>query len=117
VTVIATGFEEVGRPSRGKEFESIDDDVEELHAPFPLKKPMYSNNLFSKRQTVREEESEHQNESMTPVRSTFTTKPVSSVRSTPPSPPSTRPSSPPSQAEDSEEDLEIPAFIRKKMGM
>jgi len=116
VTVIATGFEEAVRPSRSKDFDA-EDDLEELHAPFPLKKPMYSNNLFSKRKTaVQEEEGEQEKESMAPARNTFTSKPVNSVNTIP-----TRTASPVSPQtntdQNEEEDLEIPAFIRKKMGM
>ncbi|OIO18925.1 MAG: cell division protein FtsZ [Candidatus Magasanikbacteria bacterium CG_4_9_14_0_2_um_filter_41_10] len=116
VTVIATGFEEAVRPSRGKDFDA-EDDLEELHAPFPLKKPMYSNNLFSKRKmSVHEEETEHEKESIPPVRNNFTSKPVSAGNTIP-----TRTATsliPQKSADQSEEeDLEIPAFIRKKMGM
>lgn len=110
VTVIATGFEESGRTrSRDRD----DDSEEELQAPFPLKKPMYSNNLFSKRKVEKPPVAEVPVEQPAPeARPGFTKKPVSTKKTpTTAAPKNTSTNAP------SEEDLEIPAFIRKKMGM
>lgn len=111
VTVIATGFEDVGR-SRGRDRD--DTSEEELQAPFPLKKAMYSNNLFSKRKEEKKQVVQHAEEKEIPtVRSSFTKKSVS-TNSTPAMKPT---SDQTASGTDGGEDLEIPAFIRKKMGM
>ncbi len=114
VTVIATGFDESGRTrSRDRD----DDFEEELQAPFPLKKPMYSNNLFSKRKVEKEAVHVAKNpEPSVPARSGFTARPVS-TNATPTMPSNERQANKNVSAADEEEDLEIPAFIRKKMGM
>ena len=114
VTVIATGFEDTGR-SRSRDRD--DDAEEELQAPFPLKKPMYSNNLFSKKKIEREIQVQQTpvEESQTP-RTGFTARPVSTMP-TPTVPVSRTIPTQSKQANNNEEDLEIPAFIRKKMGM
>jgi cell division protein FtsZ len=118
VTVIATGFEEAPR-SRGRDREN--EVEEELHAPFPLKKPMYSNNLFSKRKPEKEEPQEVQEfvsdevEPVARVRTGFTSKPVS-TKHTPSVPTTQKLENGTTTTSTEEEDLEIPAFIRKKMG-
>jgi cell division protein FtsZ len=119
VTVIATGFEEAGRT---RSADRDDDSSDELQAPFPLKKPMYSNSLFSKRRTETEYAiTDVQSEEIVspPVRTGFVSKPVGGTpfsQSTPSSPRTGAPTVV-KKADDDVEDLEIPAFIRKKMGM
>lgn len=119
ITVIATGFEENTRPRVSRD--KGDDHEEELQAPFPLKKSMYSNNLFSKRGEERERirnntipvDEELQRESS---RTSFISKSVGvNTHISNQSRSSTDKKK--EISSDEEEDFEIPAFIRKKMGI
>lgn len=132
VTVIATGFteEETHAPAVGEE---------ERKLSFPLRKPFTSSNtsMFTKKKPYipppqppeREPEVEEvEDEEETPP-AAFRSKPLGDIYDIKPKPvvPSPQPAAPkpvrpaiPQQAppaKDKEEDLEIPAFIRKKMGL
>ena len=64
-----------------------------------------------------EDSLEQQRETTPPVRTNFTSKPVSPLNTSIPPMSQKRTSSIDDVKSDEEEDLEIPAFIRKKMGM
>ncbi|MBT4153397.1 MAG: cell division protein FtsZ [Candidatus Magasanikbacteria bacterium] len=130
ITVIATGFDEDHEP---RSMESLMEDKPRPSFANTRPKGLYSGTGFKKRPN-REEETEEEEEEVEPERpkrtfSSFTRKkadhePLAPVREKP-APPVSRKIEPPVAAmpitpevdEDEEEDLEIPAFIRKKMGM
>lgn len=109
VTVIATGFDPHHRATR---------DEEELQAPFPLKKPFPSPSLFSRRRPftsaipapAQTEEAEEPDDALY---APFRAKSVADADQQPkPAEVSVR-----AAKISATDDLEIPAFIRKKMGM
>ncbi|HAT03765.1 MAG TPA: cell division protein FtsZ [Candidatus Magasanikbacteria bacterium] len=105
VTVVATGFEDRERESVvNADSKNAGLDV------FTAKRPKFKSNLFTKRHEMPEEEKE---EAPQPPVATFTRKSVGNdmFQSTIPQTPKI-----PSASEE-DDDLEIPAFIRKKMGM
>ena len=117
ITVIATGFEDRERSAALGELR----DSQPLLTP---KKPYYSSTMFT-RKKPREEEALDEPEDTTepvslspPQRVSFSSKPVNDgiLGSAPAVPPVSRPVSP-KKNDTPDDDLEIPAFIRKKMGM
>ncbi len=129
ITVIATGFEEIERRARvsEEEVQSMFKAKPTLTAPtFVKKKPseMYREQAPREivREPVREVEVEVEVEVEEPRTSMFSTKSLPKENTfrappqTPVNPPVQAPL-PPKNATDDGEDLEIPAFIRRKMGM
>jgi cell division protein FtsZ len=127
ITVIATGFEEIERRTRvsEEEVQSMFKAKPTLTAPtFVKKKPseMYREQAPREivREPVREVEVEVEVELEEPRSSVFSTKslPKENTFRAPAqvSPPVQAPL-PPKNTTDDGEDLEIPAFIRRKMGM
>lgn len=104
ITVIATSFEDRDRKI------SISEDDKQSNMPF--KKPFYSSSLFTKKKsfTTAKDTSIDLDEEDQP--SGFVSKPVSGADEQSAPLKSTLP-----PAKDEDEDLEIPAFIRRKMGM
>ncbi|MBH41594.1 MAG: cell division protein FtsZ [Candidatus Magasanikbacteria bacterium] len=130
VTVVATGFSDSFSQERKKHTseishkESDDSEPEEQEEPvFTRPKSYYSSGPFTKKRVVEEEkeldiEIEDEEDDDDVFGRTFATKQVSSR---PESNTATKPQRPTQtedvSEEDGEDDLEIPAFIRKKMGM
>ncbi|MEK7623423.1 MAG: cell division protein FtsZ [Patescibacteria group bacterium] len=111
ITVIATGFDD-----RDRVF-NRDLDHEAQHSG-GAKKPVYSTALFTKKKFPKVDLSEPDEslpESAPPSRSTFFAKPIGDGAGTLSSQTPPQPPKPKTVSED--DDLEIPAFIRKKMGM
>jgi cell division protein FtsZ len=111
ITVIATGFEDRDRKAILSEQDS--------NAGFGAKKSYYSSTFFAKKKSdVRDDREEAAAvSSSTPaapiVRTGFTTKSLGAEEPTVAPTPTQKSSTPPTD----EPDIEIPAFIRKKMGM
>ncbi|MBT3539441.1 cell division protein FtsZ [Candidatus Parcubacteria bacterium] len=104
VTVVATGFDE-----REREAKVNADSKNAGLEVFTAKRPKFKSNLFTKKQNSGEEPKEEKTEEVVRT-NTFTTKSVDEG----PRPVSAQPKP---ITKGDEEDLEIPAFIRKKMGM
>lgn len=122
ITVIATGFEDRERAR------VIKDAAEEVSSSFAPKKSFYSSSLFTKKKSpapapvVDEPEEEDDDPEQRFQTTSFFSKPMASSAPVekpvvddvvpPPAPPVASPTD-----SASDDDLEIPAFIRKKMGM
>jgi cell division protein FtsZ len=134
VTVIATGFESLDRRPMPMPSVTLPEPEDDQFATRP-KRPLYGGNLFPKKQVMKpyappqvmqpitpapvqsvEDDREEMPPIASPVRRTFQTRQTTqaaAVESMPPKPPA-----PPVPEKDVDQnDLEIPAFIRKKMGM
>ncbi len=113
ITVIATGFEDRGKPSFGRDREV----EEETPTPFLRSKSLYTP-INARKKFVSEIVSPQRDE---PEEEFVSNQPATEERAT--YAPSVSPGSQMSQQKKSaqpgtdQEDLEIPAFIRKKMGM
>ncbi len=105
ITVVATGFDGRERPAPKPPVE------EENRSFFGGARPFYSTGLEKK----EEEESEEEQEPMEERKPGFVAKSVSAKTKKKPMKPI--PPQEPKPEKDDEEDLEIPAFIRRKMGM
>ena len=109
ITVIATGFAD-----RERRVMTADTDNAFSSA---TRKPLYASSLFTKKKSVESLPLVEQDEPL-PRRSMFATKPIGVAPApvldpdAPPAPPPLKPT--PATPED---DLEIPAFIRKKVGL
>lgn len=127
ITVIATGFEEPERKARMSEEEAQNmfKNKPQLTAPtFVKKKPLEMYREPAPREIVREQIKEVDLEVVEfeePRSTVFSSKNLSQKSSpqfTPSFPAQQAPSLPPKNTQDEEnEDLEIPAFIRRKMGI
>ena len=122
ITVIATGFEDRERAR------VIKDAAEDVSSSFDPKKSFYSSSLFTKKKSpapapvVDEPEEEDDDPEQRFQTTSFFSKPMASSAPVekpvvddvvpPPAPPVASPTD-----SASDDDLEIPAFIRKKMGM
>ncbi|PLX26439.1 cell division protein FtsZ [Candidatus Parcubacteria bacterium] len=105
VTVVATGFDEREREAKvNADSKNAGLDV------FTAKRPKFKSNLFTKKQEVEEAQPKEEKQEEVVRTNTFTTKSVDEG----PRPVSAQPKP---VVKSDEEDLEIPAFIRKKMGM
>jgi len=106
VTVVATGFDERERPVT---INSREPGME----VFTAKRPVFKSSLFGKRQEElkqEEEQSESEEKPLSFTKKSFDTKtPTSTINE--------KTSTATAASKSDEEDLEIPAFIRKKMGM
>ena len=104
ITVIATGFED-----RERSMPTIGKKEEEIKSVFNSKRPFYSPATFTKKKTIvpQPEVEDEVKEVEAPL---FTTKPVA-IESA-----NFFGSAQSDKNNDADDDLEIPAFIRKKMG-
>lgn len=119
ITVVATGFDERGRRLLGEE------KSEENKSFFTANKNFYSSPSFFKKDTKDTEEEEEKEEFSKPVN--FVSKPVLTQEDNKTAhhflgglkPTMKKPidNKPVAKKNNNDEDLEIPAFIRKKMGM
>ncbi len=117
VTVIATGFEEEEK----KKKRPSSDEREDSSVSFQRTRSLFSPSTFKKKEepeTNLEDEDENLLEEGVRVKP-LSSRPIFSQRFTPPTsaPVPTPPPIQPKPASSEDEDLEIPAFIRKKMGM
>ncbi len=135
ITVIATGFESLDRRPLSPQVSNTQTEHDDDQFATRPKRPLYGNNLFPKKTmklytppqpvpvssvTLPTEETSERDE-VTPVapplRRTFQTRQTTPVSTQEPTP---KPIPAPSHDKDKnidQNDLEIPAFIRKKMGM
>lgn len=133
ITVVATGFEdreEIKKPV----VEEVKKD-QGLRMPFPAQRPPFSASRLFKKPASQEEPAEEEEDDeeeveepmpAPPTRPTFTASPIAPAQPArpsfqprpvaPPAPKPMPPTPPPARGGD-EEDLEIPTFIRKKMGL
>lgn len=110
ITVVATGFEE-----RGSKLTSglREDDTRSF---FAGARNFYSSSNFLKKEKEESKKEELKIGEM-PKRASFTSKPVVESDDEPPRKSFLRQAASKSNEKDNDEDLEIPAFIRRKMGM
>ena len=109
ISVIATGFDD--RPRERDKVKPLSDTVVGGAREFGSRKPLFSAGLFSKKEDELGSIEEDVEEEEIASRPTFKKRTMTTA-SPKKEPLRTTPSS-----NDDEEDLEIPAFIRKKMGM
>lgn len=107
VTVVATGFDERERPVN---IDARDPGMD----VFTAKRPVFKSSLFGRRQEEMKHEEEQPEAEEKP--SSFTKKSFDTKSATPVGSEKS-PAGSTSSSKSGEEDLEIPAFIRKKMGM
>lgn len=106
ITVIATGFDD----THIRRTMAATDDEPSFAPSFPVRRPFASSGLFAKKQPPSYARSADVSEEETPA-SSFTAKSVGADTHAPVRPPSSQPT------KSDDEDLEIPAFIRRKMGL
>lgn len=106
ITVIATGFDD----THIRRTMAAADDEPSFMPSFPVRRPFASSGLFAKKQPPSYTRSADVSEEESPTPS-FTAKPVGADMHMPSRSQSAEPAKP------DDEDLEIPAFIRRKMGL